>query len=249
MLNSERVEHEWEKTELQLRKTAELRKKEWDRRAKEIVLKIGDEVLLRKPGLNFILEESWERPYTVTKKNSPLSYAIDTGERVIPSVHIQLLKRFVRNGEVLRVERATTVLEPDEEGDKITGRYTEIKIEGEDLDASQQKYIEEINKEFETTLTKDPGITNLVEFGIETGDSAPISQRLYNTPIHFRESINTELDWLTEKGYIRRSTSAWASPIVCVRKPDGSARLCVCGGTPPRKEVDEVVGHAHHTEH
>jgi len=88
MCNSERVENEREKSELQLRKTAEARKKEWDKRAKERELNVNDEVLLRKPGLNFKLQESWEGPYTVKKKNSPLSYAIDTGERVIPSVHI-----------------------------------------------------------------------------------------------------------------------------------------------------------------
>jgi len=76
-------------------------------------------------------------------------------------------------------------------------------------------------------LTKESGLTDLVEFGIETGDSVPVSQRPYNIPIHFSESIDTEIDWLIGKGYIRKSASAWASPIVCVRKPDGSARLCV----------------------
>jgi len=44
-----------------------LRKKQWDKRAKERELEVNDEVLLRKPGLNFKLQESWEGPYRVTK--------------------------------------------------------------------------------------------------------------------------------------------------------------------------------------
>jgi len=157
-----------------------------------------------------------------------LSYAIDTGSRVIPSVHIQLLKKYENNGETIpRVDRATVVLEPDEQDDRITDRYSELIVTGEELSKSQQRDINDICREFHKTLTKQPGLTNLAEFEIETGDSSPIAQRPYNTPAHFRESINKEIDWLLEMGYIRRSTSAWASPIVCVRKPDGSARLCV----------------------
>jgi len=88
MRNGERVECERKRSELQLRKTAELRKKEWDWRAKERVLEVGEEVLMRRPGLNLKLEESWEGPYKITKRNSPLSYAVDNGSRVIQSVHI-----------------------------------------------------------------------------------------------------------------------------------------------------------------
>ena len=41
------------------------------------------------------------------------------------------------------------------------------------------------------------------------------------------ESVNKELEWLKSKGYIRPSESPWTSPMVTVRKPDGTARLCV----------------------
>ena len=74
---------------------------------------------------------------------------------------------------------------------------------------------------------KDPGCTESVQFSIDTGDSPPLFQRAYNTPISLREHIDRELEWLLEKGYIRPSSSPWASPMVAVKKPDGTARLCV----------------------
>ena len=76
-------------------------------------------------------------------------------------------------------------------------------------------------------MTKEPGLTPLAEFGIDTGQSSPIAQRPYNTPLSLRDSVDKEIDWLLEKQYIRKSDSPWSSPMVTVRKPDGSATLCV----------------------
>ena len=67
----------------------------------------------------------------------------------------------------------------------------------------------------------------MVEFCIDTGDNKPISQRPYNTPLSLRDSVDKEIDWLLTQGYIRESESQWASPMVTIKKPDGSARLCV----------------------
>jgi len=46
-------------------------------------------------------------------------------------------------------------------------------------------------------------------------------------PLSLRESVEKELDWLLEKCYIRKSNRQWASPMMTVKKPDGSARICV----------------------
>ena len=56
------------------------------------------------------------------------------------------------------------------------------------------------------------------------GDNKPIAQRPYNTPLSLRDSVDKEIDWLLAQGYIR---DKWASPMVTVKKPDGSARICV----------------------
>jgi len=59
---------------------------------------------------------------------------VDTGDRKIPSVHIQLLKKYNRSEDVSKVNRATSVIEPDEEGDDIIDRYAEVKIKSDELD-------------------------------------------------------------------------------------------------------------------
>jgi len=225
--NSEHVENLRESSSLKLRESMEKRKKTWDSKAKTRVFAVGEEVLMRKPGLCQKLEDSWEGPFVVTKQNSPLSYGIDTGDRKIPSVHVSLLKAYERPEGIAKIGRATSVFDADRKDDDIIDRYAEVKVTGDELDDSQKGDVARIMEEYGDTLTKEPGLTDLAVFRIDTGESKPIYQRPYNTPAHFRDSINKEIDWLLEKDFIRPSESPWASPIVAVRKPDGTARLCV----------------------
>lgn len=62
---------------------------------------------------------------------------------------------------------------------------------------------------------------------IETGDSQPVAFPYYRMSPAELESLKLELDNLIEKGFIRPSKSPWASPVLFVRKKDGSLRLCV----------------------
>ena len=163
----------------------------------------------------------------MTRKNSPLSYRIDTGDRVIPSVHFQLLKTFMPRKTEPRVTRVTSVFKPDTPSDTLEHRYSEARVRGVDVQGKQAQDIAKWEKDFKDTLTKEPGLTNLAEFGIDTGDHPPIFQRAYSTPTSLVESIDKEIQWLLDKEYIRLSKSLWASPMVTVRKPDGTARLCV----------------------
>ena len=201
------------------------RKRKWDSKAKERLFKVGDKVWTRKPGMCTKLEDSWNGPFTVIKVNSPLSYGIDFGYKRAKSVHVQLLKRYHDPEKV--VARVTSVLEPDQAMNDIRERLAEVEVPARELNEQQKQQITDIEEQYREILTKQPGCTDKVVFEIDTGDQKPLFQRAYNTPISLKQHIDKELDWLLEQGYIRPSTSQWASPMVAVRKPDGTARLCV----------------------
>lgn len=91
-------------------------------------------------------------------------------------------------------------------------------------------YIAELLKDHEETFSKDDadlGLTKLAEHVIDTGESRPIKQPPRRTPHAFVGEDDKAIDKLLKQGSIRPSTSPWSSPIVLVRKKDGSVRPCV----------------------
>ena len=153
-----------------------------------------------------------------------MSYRVQTEDRTIPMVHVQQLKLYVDNKAVRRV---TSVLEQDKGEDDITSGFASATIETQELTESQQSQLDKVLDRHKLVLTKDTGLTTLVDFDIDTGDAAPIYQRAYSTPVALKDSVDKEITWLLSKGYIVPSSSPWASPTVMVRKADGSAHLCV----------------------
>ena len=75
--------------------------------------------------------------------------------------------------------------------------------------------------------SEDLGRTDLVEHEIDTGTARPIKQRPRRTPIAFKGEEEKEIQSMLKKGAIRESNSPWSSPVVLVRKKDGSTRFCV----------------------
>jgi hypothetical protein len=67
-----------------------------------------------------------------------------------------------------------------------------------------------------------------VEFVIELKPStAPISRRSYRMPPNELAELNTQLQDLLEKGFIRPSSSPWGCPAIFVKKKDQTFRMCV----------------------
>ena len=73
----------------------------------------------------------------------------------------------------------------------------------------------------------DLGRTDLVKHHIELSNYTPIKDRYQRIPPHQYEDFRKHLKEMLEIGAIRRSNSPWASPVVLVRKKDGSLRFCI----------------------
>ena len=77
------------------------------------------------------------------------------------------------------------------------------------------------------TSSDDLGHTSLVTHQINTGSSQPIRQPTRRLPLHKRAEADTLLKDMLIKGVIEPSSSPWTSPIVLVKKKDGSTCFCV----------------------
>ena len=78
------------------------------------------------------------------------------------------------------------------------------------------------------TLPGEPkGRTDWVKHEIHVNTEVPIKQAVRRPPIHLREAADEEVQKMLKDDVIEPSTSPWASPVVLVRKKDGSLRYCI----------------------
>ena len=73
----------------------------------------------------------------------------------------------------------------------------------------------------------DLGCTNLLEHEIPLLDEVPLRQRFRRVPPSDYDAVKAHINQLLEAQVIRESCSPYASPIVLVKKKDGSLRMCV----------------------
>ena len=98
------------------------------------------------------------------------------------------------------------------------------------LEPYQQKLVYDLLCDYVHLFSKgaeDLGRTDIVKHQIDTGTATPIRQPPRRLPLVAREDAAQAVDDMLKQGVIEPSTSPWASPIVLVKKKDGSTRFCV----------------------
>ena len=94
-----------------------------------------------------------------------------------------------------------------------------------DLSEAEKAQLAELITEFSDLFTSPLRCTSVVQHEIVT-EGRPIRQPVRHVPA-LQEVVETEVRNMLQLCVVRPSHSPWSSPIVMVRKKDGSWRFCV----------------------
>ena len=61
---------------------------------------------------------------------------------------------------------------------------------------------------------------------LKTTDDIPVQKTYNSIPKHLYSEVKHHIQDLLNRGWVKKSSSAWSSPVVIVRKKDGDIRLC-----------------------
>ncbi len=185
------------------------------------VLNVGDRVLMRIAGLHAALQASWEGPYKVVEKASRVTFKVSKGEPV-RIAHINNLKDYV--------ERPLSV-------NAVTLAAEEVGIDNDVLEGSpllspdkcpgfNQRQLDNGLRDVAEHFSETPGLCRVSKCKIVLSENAvPVSQQGRNIPVGIEKAVRDEICKLARDGIIVKSNSLWSSPLVPVRKKDGSIRI------------------------
>jgi hypothetical protein len=169
---------------------------------------------------------------TVIEKVSPYSYVVQFDDGNTRKLHANHLRKYIS-----RVRTVGLIYEGEEDfgqvlyqpSDDIGNDLTKFQtLDLTHLDTGQQQQLFKVLVKHKEVFSDKPGLCSLVKHSIRLeGQVKPQRQKPYRIPHLFKQEVDLQINQLLEDGLIEESNSAWAHPIVCVRKADGkSLRLC-----------------------
>ena len=244
----ERMESTCEMAKEELKRASKRYRKYYDTRSRDRKFNVDDEVLILLPTDNNKLLTQWQGPYKVTGKVAKNDYKILIKGKD-KTFHTNLLKKYIRRDDEDDKDRHANT-PPSELAVVCTG-----VIYAQDPDVHEEPILElppleqketvsDVNmcpdiSEFQThdvttileqytdVFTDLPGKTLLVEHTVKLTTSTPTRSKPYPVPLAVQDTIKKEVATMIQLGVIEESTSPYASPIVLVRKKDGSNRFCI----------------------
>ena len=136
---------------------------------------------------------------------------------------------YIRSVQVVEEPCWTTQERHQGEEESITAILNSMEI-GRNLSSSQRQAVVDVLRHNTGVLSRgdhDIGMLVAEEHHIELLDTVPIYQKPRRLPDPLARELEQQCEELNILDVIEHSKSPWSSPIVPVRKKDGSIRLCV----------------------
>ena len=211
---------------------------------------VNDEVLLLLPTKANKLLLAWKGPYKITRVINNVNYAVLI-KGVEKILHVNMLKKYFRRPTLVKNVSVNSVnVEDSLNIPKIsTNRVkfqvldrtdvnvgldiitlddgkSEVKINPK-LEDDKMSNLTGMIKKFSSVFSDVPGTTNVLEHKIKLDSTKPIQAKQYPVPLHLRPEMEKEVDKLLKLGIIEPSNSEYCNPVLLVKKPDNTFRLCL----------------------
>lgn len=114
--------------------------------------------------------------------------------------------------------------------DRSAKLWEQLELGSEYLDPEDVAQIRTLLETYADVFALEPselGTSSITQHSIKTGDHPPIRQPLRRMPFTLRPQVDKLVKEMLAQGVIQPSSSPWASPVVLVRKKDGTMRFCV----------------------
>jgi len=228
----EKLEKTWELARKEVCSKKEKATQNYNKRAKRRTLEVGNQVLLLLPTDKNKMILHWKGPFEVVERNNEVNYVINiNGKR--KRFHINMLKHYIPRESEAKVNSVTKCTEDPEDKRNIptiglqkNETFLDCKI-GEDLDKHSQDEMLAVLEEFSDVLSDIPGATKLTECKLSVKDNDIIRVKPYPIPHQMQHVIDEEVEKMEQLGIIEPSVSDFRSPIVMVKKGDGTHRFCI----------------------
>ena len=180
----------------------------------------GDQVLVRIVDPGGKLGDRWDGPYEIRKNIGEVTYQLAVPQRHNNKItaHVNRLNMWnAPDASVLRVIVA----------DEVEPEVKPVHDWQKELNPKQRKNISQLLLEFEETTGGRLGEGKGLLHVINTDSHDPMWTVPHRLAPAWKESLREEVISLLKQKVNRPSTSPWSSPIVPIRKPDGSLRMCI----------------------
>ena len=227
--------------------TAQTRYKHYyDKKTRPRSLQVGDQVLVLRPTDGNKLLMQWKGPFKVEGILSKNDYRVNVDGK-IKTYHINLLKKYLSRSDgdqgwniqdgctAFHGVEATVVREESHPEDPDLLELLPLGSKensshltyGDQLTPDQLDDLHELVREYSDIFTDVPGCCSRGEHRIDLTTDTPVRSKPYPVPHAIRESLKMDIDAMLEMGVIQKSSSPYASPVVIVKKSDGSNRICI----------------------